>query len=61
MKKSEVTGAAYMLARRAEPLSIRDDHQRGAEAGCVVAAVTGVTQQNLCKQNMSSASLGIPM
>lgn len=52
-KKSEVTQEAYMLARRAEPLSIRDDHQRRAKAGCVVAAVTRVTQQNLHKQNIS--------
>lgn len=37
----------YVLAGRAEPFAIRDDHERGPQAGCVVAAVTGVAQQDL--------------
>lgn len=36
-----------MLAGGAEPLSIRDDHQRRPQAGRVVAAVAEVTQQDL--------------
>ena len=36
-----------MLARRAEPFSIRDDHQRRTEAGGVVATVTRIAQKNL--------------
>lgn len=36
-----------MLARRAEPFSVRDDHQRRAKAGGVIATVTGITQKNL--------------
>ena len=36
-----------MLAGRAEPLAVGDDHERGPQAGRVVAVVAGITQQDL--------------
>jgi len=39
----EVEQEPYVLARWAEPFSIRDYHQRRAKASCMVSAVTGVT------------------
>lgn len=37
----------YVLTGRAEPLAVRDDHERRPQTGRVVAAVTAVTQQDL--------------
>lgn len=36
-----------MLTGWTEPLPIRDDHEGGPQTGCVVAAVTGIAQQDL--------------
>lgn len=37
----------YVLTGRAEPFAVGDDHERGPQAGCVVAAVAGIAQQDL--------------
>lgn len=39
--------ATYVLTGRAEPLAVGDDHEGRPQAGCVVAAVAGVAQQDL--------------
>lgn len=39
-----------MLAWRAKPFSIGDDHEGGSEAGCMVPTITRVAQQNLKHQ-----------
>ncbi len=37
---------SLVVAVRAEPVPLWDDHEGGAQAGGVVAGITAVTQQN---------------
>lgn len=37
----------HVLARRTEPLSVWDQHERRPQTGRVIAAVTGVAQEDL--------------
>lgn len=42
---------AHVFTGWAVPVSVGDDHQRGAETGCVERRITLVTQQQLKHKN----------
>lgn len=42
----------YMLARGAEPFPVWNNHERRSQAGSMVTAITGITQEYLYKQKL---------
>lgn len=59
LKRKETT-TTYMLAWRAKPFSIRDDHERGSETGCMIPTITRVAQQNLEHQKTHNLLRSFP-